>query len=189
MAREKRRLGLHKPELVIHTVLTNQNADLLPDFFDLANAIGVSRVDIDELIAYRPEQKALELTETQRKRLPNVAQSAIQVASQYNIEHRLEQYANARPTSRGKEFLYQAKEQANAAGDLKKAPCLKAWHHFVIQADGRTSPCCVLAGEGGSAQDQALKTVWETDHFLKKFEVKCAFNNPQKGVLNALGTS
>ena len=180
LAREKRKRGLEKPELVIHTVLTNQNSDRLPEFFHLANAIGVSRVDIDELIAYRPEQKKLQLSQAQRQRLPKVAQTAIDTADYYGINHRLEQYANALPTGRGNGFLDHRAEQKSPVGTLKGAPCLKAWHHLVVQADGRTSPCCVLAGEGGHAQEKPLKKVWETDEFLINIRTQMRNQQPTK---------
>ncbi|NOY27398.1 MAG: hypothetical protein GXP62_16145 [Oligoflexia bacterium] len=51
---------------------------------------------------------------------------------------------------------------------LRGAPCLKAWHYLVVQADGRTSPCCVLAGQGGSIKDQPLSQAWATDPFLER---------------------
>ena len=51
---------------------------------------------------------------------------------------------------------------------LKGAPCLKAWHYLVVQADGKTSPCCVLTGQGGSVAEQSLEEVWYGDPFLEK---------------------
>ena len=41
--------------------------------------------------------------------------------------------------------------------------CLKAWHHLVVQADGRTAPCCVLSGIAGSVAETSLAEVWAND--------------------------
>ena len=49
---------------------------------------------------------------------------------------------------------------------IKAAPCLKAWHYLTIDAAGRTSPCCVLAGEGGGVVPGALAKLWREDTFL-----------------------
>ena len=65
----KRRIGTDAPEIVLHTVLTNKNYRQLSDIIRLAKAMGASRVDFDALIAYRPEQKVLELNEEQKKKL------------------------------------------------------------------------------------------------------------------------
>ena len=63
-------------------------------------------------------------------------------------------------------------------GDLKGAPCLKAWHHLVIQADGRSSPCCVLAGQGGQAKNTALHTLWTSDAFLEDIRKNMRLQQP-----------
>ena len=51
---------------------------------------------------------------------------------------------------------------------IKGAPCLKAWHYLTIDAAGKSSPCCVLAGEGGSAASGDLSTLWQDDPFLDR---------------------
>ena len=53
-----------------------------------------------------------------------------------------------------------------AGEGFKGAPCLKAWHYLVVQADGKTSPCCVLAGSGGSVASTPVQTVWLDDPFM-----------------------
>lgn len=176
LAQRKRRNGMSNPELVIHGVLTNQNIHVLPDFFELAHAVGVSRVDIDELIAYRPEQKRLVLSEEQRQMLPEIALEAATTAVKYGIKHRLNPYIESKDTKRG--------ENQNipipTGKGLKAAPCLKAWHHLVIQADGRISPCCVLAGQGGDARDRSLEELWLGDSFLEKIRFGMKNKKPDK---------
>ncbi len=58
--------------------------------------------------------------------------------------------------------------EGSAQPGLRGAPCLKAWHYLVVQADGRTSPCCVLAGEGGSVAERSLAEVWRGDAFMNR---------------------
>ena len=174
MAQQKRRMGIEKPELVIHTVLTNKNMDVLPDFFNLAHALSVSRVDIDELIAYRPEQEQLQLSPEQRIRLPEVAKQSATLAEKYGIQHRLEPFIQAKKTIRGEQIPIPTGQ------GLKAAPCLKAWHHLVVQADGKISPCCVLSGQGGDARKQPLPLLWNTDPFLKKIRFGMANKSPTK---------
>ena len=178
IAREKRRLGLQKPELIIHTVLTNKNVAVLADFFPLAKAIGVSRIDIDELIAYKPEQLKLQLSEQQRTNLPELAQKAMQLADTLQIKHRLDAFAKAQPTGRGEQVLALSSTDKRHKGALKGAPCLKAWHHLVIQADGRSSPCCVLAGQGGQAKNTDLHTLWTSDLFLDQIRKNMRLQQP-----------
>ena len=64
----KRRLGITLPRVAIHFVLTRENHHTLMEMVELGQAIGATRIDFDALIAYTPEQKALEATETQRAR-------------------------------------------------------------------------------------------------------------------------
>jgi AdoMet-dependent heme synthase len=163
LSHQKRTLGLSSPEIIIHAVLTNQNVEVLPDFFPLAQAIGASRVDVDELIAYRPEQKELQLRKDQRKQLKSIVQKAISEAERCHVNHRLEPFLSTISTERGHSFPPVPNEEG-----FKGAPCLKAWHHLVIQADGVTSPCCVLAGEGGKINGQSLQQLWNTDSFLNR---------------------
>lgn len=170
MSHQKRTLGLSNPDIIIHAVLTNQNVEALPEFFSLAQAVGASRVDVDELIAYRPEQKELQLRNDQRTQLKSIVKKAISEAERCHINHRLDAFLSTTSTERG-----QSLPTAPIEEGFKGAPCLKAWHHLVIQADGATSPCCVLAGEGGKINGQSLQQLWNTDSFL---------NGIRQGMLN-----
>ena len=73
----------------------------------------------------------------------------------------LENFIRKERISRGSS-LPLAGEQPGLAG----APCLKAWHHLVVQADGKTSPCCVLTGQGGEIQGKSILELWNEDEFL-----------------------
>ena len=73
----------------------------------------------------------------------------------------------------------QAEELPEGEG-LKGAPCLKAWHYLVVQADGRTSPCCVLAGMGESVAQTPLSEVWNQGDFLASVRTGMASGRPLK---------
>lgn len=163
LAVRKRQQGLHTPRLALHFVLTRLNWKTLPEVIELAASMGAFRVDFDALIAYRPEQQALQLSEHERHAVAGVAHEALQRAQKYGIQTTLENFLHPARLARGEQL------PPPPTGDgLHGAPCLKAWHYLVVQADGRSSPCCVLAGEGGSAKDQPLSTLWTTDPFLNR---------------------
>ncbi|MCB9795182.1 MAG: radical SAM protein [Alphaproteobacteria bacterium] len=172
VARDRR--GQDTPRLALHFVLTNQNHRTLPDMVRLAHALGAFRVDFDGLIAYRPEQQALALRPEQAAEVPEIAARALRDADELGIVTTLERFLDPAALRRG-----EALPEAPAApeprpgdgplvADLRGAPCLKAWHYLVVQADGRTSPCCVLAGEGESVAERSLAEVWTEGAFLER---------------------
>lgn len=158
------------PRLGLHFVLTNRNVDELAGVVRLAAALGCHRVDVDALVAYRPEQQALALGPVERARLPGRVEEALAEADRLGIATTLAAFRDADTLRRG----HRLPETPSAAGPtappaaegLAAAPCLKAWHYLVVQADGRTAPCCVLAGTGGSVADTPLATLWEADPTL-----------------------
>ena len=106
---------------------------------------------------------ALELTKAQRDRVARDARPALQRAQALGIATTLENFLHPDRIDRGTSVP----ETPDGEG-FKGAPCLKAWHYMVVQADGRTSPCCVLAGQGGSVADQSVSQVWHHDPFLDR---------------------
>lgn len=157
----RRSAGLDTPRLALHFVLTNLNYRTLADMVRLAHALGAFRVDFDALIAYRPEQIALRLRPEQAAEVPALAAEALALAQRLGIATTLERLLDPAALDRGN-----TRVEAPEAPGMKGAPCLKAWHYLVVAADGRTSPCCVLAGEGGSVAQTPLAEVWEHDPFL-----------------------
>ncbi len=146
--------------LGLHTVVTRENVDELVAIVDLAASLGCQRVEFDHLIAYRPEQVALALSPADRARLPAVIASVTAVADALGIVTTAASLASVRGVS--------APAAPSTMGGLAGAPCLKAWHHLVIQADGRVSPCCVLAGEGAVVDDVDVASAFASDPFLQK---------------------
>lgn len=151
------RQGAPRTRRGLHTVVTRENLGELPDIVRLAASLGCARVEFDHLVAYRPEQVRLALGPTDWSRLPAVVDAALAAGAELGVE----------TTARG--LLSQRGEAPPApatAPGLGGAPCLKAWHHLVLQADGRASPCCVLAGEGDVVQTVAA--TWARDPFLQR---------------------
>ena len=160
----KKQRGLQHPRIALHFVVTNRNYTCLSEMLHLATALGAFRVDFDALIAYREEQRVFQLTEAQKERVPQLAQEALDLAETLNIQTTLASFLNPETLTRGDREIPIPENQTG----LKKAPCLKAWHYLVVQADGKTSPCCVLAGEGENIRDQSLDDLWKNSPFLNR---------------------
>ncbi len=193
LRRRRDRAGRALPRLGLHTVLTHRNVDQLADIVRLAAALGAVRVDFDALVAYRPEQRVLALGPAEEARLPARVEEALAEADRLGIATTLAHFRGE--TGRGEvgpgevgrsvDTLRRgarpppapANSGAPAVG-LAAAPCLKAWHYLVVQSDGRTSPCCVLAGTGGSAADTPLATVWESDPTLTSIRAEMRAGRP-----------
>ncbi len=159
----KRQRGLTEPRVALHFVLTNQNHRTLSKMVQLGVSLGAFRIDFDALIAYTPEQLALALSPAQLAEVPDLAREAKALADAHGMATTLENFMHPERLARG-----ERPPPASDAPGLKGAPCLKAWHYLVVQADGKTSPCCVLAGEGGSVATASLEKVWRDDPFMER---------------------
>ena len=163
------------PRIVIHTVITNQNHTQLTGIIDMAHALGAKRVDFDALIAYRPEQKSLLLSNTQQQELKSEAQRALLRAQELNIESTLENFTRQERTERGA-IPPTALPKEGKLG----APCLKPWHHLVIGHNGRTAPCCVLSGEGPSIRDSSFLDFWHNSDYFTRLRRSMYNHTPTK---------
>ena len=159
------RLSTHnknfQPRIVLHTVITNRNHTQLCGIIKLAYALKAKRVDFDSLIAYRPEQQSLLLSPSQESILQQEAQKALSLAQELGIESTLENFVHQERVHRGASL-----PKATSDVGMKGAPCLKPWHHLVIGHNGRTSPCCVLSGEGPSIKGQSFLDFWHTSSYF-----------------------
>ncbi len=162
-ARDRAQSG---PRLSLHTVLTRDNVDELDALIHLAHALGADAVELDALVAYRPEQLAFALGPEDESRLGERLRAGIAVAERLGIRTTYARFLDPGARARG-ELLPPAPVVAGDAPDFARAPCLKAWHHLTVAADGRVAACCVLAGEGGSVAETSLASVWQTDPFLQ----------------------
>jgi MoaA/NifB/PqqE/SkfB family radical SAM enzyme len=159
------------PRLGLHTVLTRSNWREIPEILQLGAALGVARIDFDGLIAYRPEQKALLIPPEEQPALKALIQDSLPLAHSLGIETSLN---TALGDPRGN-----TRPPASPRPALAGAPCLKPWHHLTIQADGRISPCCVLAGEGGSLKSGSLLKSWAEDSFLQAIRAELRSHQPR----------
>ncbi len=166
--------------LAIHTVITNRNYFEIPQVVELAYAVGAQRVDFDDLISYTPEQRQLELSQTQRTELRNIALTGMERAKELKIETTLEQYISKDNRVRGHDSPSTEKNLPKGKG-LDGAPCLKPFYHLTLTADGKISPCCVLAGQGSrlfDMQQPSLTKVWHDDAFLQLLRKRMIEHNP-----------
>jgi MoaA/NifB/PqqE/SkfB family radical SAM enzyme len=157
----KRRAGVQTPRIALHFVLTNRNHHTLTQMVELAAAIGAFRIDFDALIAYTDAQKALALTAEQRQAVADSAPKAMARAHELGIVTTLDNFMHPDKIDRGSTM-----PPIPTGEGFKAAPCLKAWHYLVVAADGKTSPCCVLAGQGGSIANTPVSKVWQDDPFM-----------------------
>jgi MoaA/NifB/PqqE/SkfB family radical SAM enzyme len=168
--------GAAAPRIALHFVLTQKNLRTLEDMVRLGQTLGAFRIDFDALIAYRPEQLSLALSPEERAEVPALAGRALRLAERLGIATTLANFLEAGALQRGQGTRPTPPPPAPSGtallDRLRSAPCLKAWHYLVVQADGRTSPCCVLAGQGESVEGRSLAEVWREGDFLQ--EVRAA---------------
>lgn len=148
--------GAKSPRILLHTVLTRRNVDQLERLVALAGSLGAYRINVDALIAYRPEQRELLLTDEQRQQLPSRVAAARRIARDLGIEHSLEQLVERRTTERGQMEL-----PLGGPATIAHAPCLNPWYYMVVDADGCVSPCCVITGTGEDVRVRGLRASWE----------------------------
>lgn len=169
---EKARRGLDYPAIVLHWVITNQNFREIPAVIRLARSLGIQRIDFDGLIAYTPDQRSLELSPHQHLELQEIARDGLLLANRYQIQTTLAHHIGHQ---RG-----QVAPPIGQQSGLGGAPCYKPWHHLTIQADGRISPCCVLAGEGESIRNQRLSVLWNKSPYLQNLRHNMFHHTPTK---------
>lgn len=160
------------PTIVFHWVITNRNFREIPAGIKLAKSLGVARIDFDGLIAYTPEQTALILNESEKRIFRDIVHQSIALSKRLDIQTTI---ANHLQSNRGT-TTPPSGQQSGILG----APCYKPWHHLTIQADGRTSPCCVLAGEGEPINGATVSDFWETSPYLTGMREKMLAHTPPK---------
>lgn len=160
------------PKIVFHWVITNQNFREIPAAVKLAKSLGVARIDFDGLIAYTPEQTALILNQKEQREFQDIVHLGIQLSNRLGVQTTL---ANHVHSSRGT-----AAPPSGSKPGLLGAPCYKPWHHLTIQADGRTSPCCVLVGEGESVRGSSLSDFWGQSAYLNGMRESMIAHTPPK---------
>jgi len=160
------------PTIVFHWVITNRNFREIPAAIKLAKSLGVARVDFDSLIAYTPEQTELILNKGEQRAFRLLIQQGIKLSKRLGIQTTLTNHAQS---NRGT-----TAPPSGPQSGILGAPCYKPWHHLTIQADGRTSPCCVLAGEGDSIRGSTLSEFWNTSPYLNRMRKSMLDHTPPK---------
>lgn len=168
-------LGLRRklPRLTLHCVLTRLNVNELPALVRLAASVGADSVELDALVAYRPEQAAFALSAADHARLPDRLQAGVAAGQATGVHTNFARFLASNTVSRGSN-----PPPAGSGEGYAKAPCLKPWHHLVIAADGHLSPCCVLAGEGESVAEMPLAAAWESSPYLAKLRAGMLAGKP-----------
>ena len=161
------------PRLTLHMVLTRFNVDELSGMVRLAAAVGADSVELDALVAYRPEQAEFELTDAEKSRLPRRLAEGVQLAVELRVRTNYARFSPSSATARGAQL-----PEAGTGEGFRRAPCLKPWHHLTVTADGRISPCCVLAGEGESVASTSLTDLWESSSYLGRLRAGMLAGKP-----------
>ena len=149
------------PRVLLHSVLTRHNAAELDRLVALASALGAYRINVDALIAYRPEQRALLLDDAGRAALPGHVARAVEVAERLGVEQDLERLLGGPATERGEMEL-----PVSGSDDIAHAPCLNPWYYMVVDASGSVSPCCVITATGEDVRERGLRAAWEKGRVL-----------------------
>ncbi len=157
----RRAAGRRAPRLLIHAVVTTKNVRGLPALVDMAGALGAYRLDVDLLIAYRPEQRALLLGDEDLRRLPELARRAAAAARRWDLQHNLDSLGDPRTASRGAMTL-----PRDGPRTVRHAPCLNPWYYLVVDASGCASPCCVITATGEDVRRRGLRWTWERGPLL-----------------------
>lgn len=160
------------PQIVFHWVITNRNFREILQAIRLAKSLGVTRIDFDGLIAYTPEQQTLKLTPSEQREFERLVQQGIQLASRLKIQTTLAHHVQS---NRGTSV-----PPSGSNPGILGAPCYKPWHHLTIQADGKTSTCCVLAGEGESIRGASVSTFWKESPYLNHMRAQMRAHTPSK---------
>lgn len=155
-----RRGLLDAPRVLIHTVVCNKNHRSLGAMVRYAHALGAFRVNFDAIIAYRPEQQALVLSDAERAEVPAAAREGLAEAERLGVETNLRDFLRPSTLDRG-----QMTFDRSGPRDVAHAPCLNPWYYLVVQPDGATSPCCVITGAGESAAE-GLPQVWRDGSYF-----------------------
>jgi AdoMet-dependent heme synthase len=155
--------GQDRPRIALHFVVTSRNWSALPAMVRLASDLGAFRVDFDALVAFRAQQRALLLDRTQAAKLADLAAAALVDAERLGLATTLPALLRPETLDRDRTEVASAphRDALPSLPVVGAAPCLKAWHYLVIQQDGRTSPCCVLAGSGDGLGSGTLADLWE----------------------------
>jgi MoaA/NifB/PqqE/SkfB family radical SAM enzyme len=165
LRRRRDSAGGSAPRIVLHTVITARNVLELPGVVRLAAALGADAVEFDSLVAYRPEQRALALDARGEALLRDAAAAGVSEGARLGVRTTLERFIEPARGRRG-----EAPPPAPArTGVLGRAPCLKAWHHLVVDSAGRIAACCVLAGQGEALaldNEDPVRAAWEGSAWL-----------------------
>ncbi len=161
LAARRRAAGADRPRILLHSVLTRHNAAQLDRLVALAGALGAYRLNVDALIAYRPEQRELLLDDVQREALPAQVAAAVAAAAEAGVEQDLERLLGGGATDRGEMTL-----PTDGPDDIAHAPCLNPWYYMVVDAAGSVSPCCVITATGEDVREAGLRATWERGRVL-----------------------
>ena len=157
--------GAGVPRVWLHTVITSRNVEEVPAIVRLAAALGADGVEFDSLVVYRPEQRALALDAEGEARLRACAQEGVEESLRLGLRTTLARFVDPARARRGAGVPVTPERP----GALGRAPCLKPWHHLVVDAGGRISACCVLSGQGERISVEApdpVRVAWEESAWL-----------------------
>ena len=160
---------MDSPRMLVHAVVTNKNYKQLADMVRFAHAVGCFRVNFDYIIAYRPEQYALQLDEDEKREIRRYAEEGLRVAEELGVQTTLEHFLSERTLERGEMTFPQEGPQ-----DAAHAPCLNPWYYLVVQPTGEVSPCCVITGKGEKVTDGGLEHVWNQGEYFTELRASMA---------------
>lgn len=165
----KKKLKKEKPEICFHSVICNKNYKQVPEMIKLAHKLGVQEVLLNALNIWKPEIKALKLSESQEKELIKILNESLVLAKKLGVENNMAEFGGLelfRKANIMNDVLKSGMKENQFEHEILKAPCFYPWYNISIFADGIAQPCFIPQGKGEQIRGKGLKEIW----FGKCFE-------------------
>ena len=161
----RRKRGVSRPAVSLHSVITNTNYRVLDKIVELAHELECCAAGMFFLLEANDACAALDLDEEQRKELPAYLNKATETAERFGIKHAFDTLLPGE--------LYRSRDQdfsmpSNLGGDLVilGAHCFEVWLGASVFTDGKVGPCCVAWEERApSLHTMSFREAWESDYF------------------------
>ena len=161
----RRKRGVSRPAVSLHSVITNTNYRVLDKIVELAHELECFAVGMTVPLQANDACAALDLNEEQRKELPTYLNKATETADRFGIEHALH-ILLPRTLDRDKDPGFSLPGTLSEEFAMLGAHCFEVWLGASVSADGKVGPCCVAWEERApSLHTMSFREAWESDYF------------------------
>jgi len=181
LVKNKEKLRKETPNITIDIVGMKTNLEEIPAIIELANSIGVKRVNVRHLyFDYEKRDYSTQLKGS-RDDLNFMKNESLFMEDKAHV---LKIFRRAVETSKklGVGLHLPAFEKGNI-NDLKKFKCVWPWFHSYIDHAGYVTPCCICPDKNeicfGNINDMPFKNIWNNKDY-REFRRLFATNNYPK---------